>query len=98
MKLTLVTLIGWAQVLFADGPRQILNGMTLYAVMQAKIVPGTAKHGLSGLLDSIEALEKESLTQAIILCVMLFTCVLWIFAAIQLGIAVLLWILFIWHH
>ncbi|KAF3933713.1 hypothetical protein ABW19_dt0203663 [Dactylella cylindrospora] len=89
---------GWAQILLADGPRQVLNGMTLYAVMQAKIVPGTQKDGLSGLLSSIKALEEESLTQAIILSVMLFTCVWWIFNFLQLALAVLLWIMFIWHH
>ncbi|KAK6343733.1 hypothetical protein TWF730_011322 [Orbilia blumenaviensis] len=89
---------GWAKVLLADGPRQVLNGMTLYAVMKAKIIPGTQKSGISGLLASIKALEEESLTQAIILSVMLFTCVWWIFTFLCLAMAALLWIMFIWHH
>ncbi|KAK6526148.1 hypothetical protein TWF281_011184 [Arthrobotrys megalospora] len=89
---------GWAQTLLADGPRQVLNGMTLYAVMKAKIIPGTQKSGISGLLASIKALEEESLTQAIILSVMLFTCVWWILTLLSLASAALLWIMFIWHH
>ncbi|KAF3905217.1 hypothetical protein ABW21_db0201794 [Orbilia brochopaga] len=98
MLFTYFSFQGWAQVLLADGPRQVLNGITLYAVMQAKIVPGAQKNGLSGLLSSIKALEDESATQAVILSVMLFTCVWWIFTALQLALAVLLWIMFIWHH
>ncbi|EWC46388.1 hypothetical protein DRE_04331 [Drechslerella stenobrocha 248] len=89
---------GWAQVLLADGPRQVLNGITLYAVMKAKIIPGTQKSGLNGLIASIKALEEESFTQAMILSVMLFTCVWWIFHFLQLALAVLLWVMFIWHH
>ncbi|KAK6508011.1 hypothetical protein TWF481_006430 [Arthrobotrys musiformis] len=98
MLFTYFAFKGWAQTLLADGPRQILNGMTLYAVMQAKIIPGTQKSGLSGLLASIKALEEESLTQAIILSVMLFTCVWWILTFLSLAFAVVLWIMFIWHH
>ncbi|KAF3223158.1 hypothetical protein TWF679_004353 [Orbilia oligospora] len=98
MLFTYFTFKGWAKVLLADGPRQILNGVTLYAVMKAKIIPGTTKSGFSGLLASIKALEEESLTQAIILSVMLFTCVWWILTFLSLAFAVLLWIMFIWHH
>ncbi|KAK6537168.1 hypothetical protein TWF694_011365 [Orbilia ellipsospora] len=97
MLFTYFSFKGWAQVLLADGPRQVLNGITLAAVIQAKIIPG-AKTGISGLFSSIAALEEESLTQAIILSVMLFTCVWWVFTVLQLAAAALLWIMFIWHH
>src|SRR5438270_9112 len=89
---------GWAEVLLADGPRQAINAITLYSVLQAKLIPGVDTKGISGLLSNIQHLANEDTTQAVILCAMLFTLVLWVWSFMLLCLSGILWLLFAWHH
>ena len=92
------------RILFAEGPRQAINAMTLYSVMQANLLP-SGKHAASNghtpivqFFVNIQLLADADREQAAILFGMLFTLIIWVFSALSLAIAVLMYILFLWHH
>ncbi|KXL47997.1 hypothetical protein M433DRAFT_50131, partial [Acidomyces richmondensis BFW] len=90
------------RVILAEGPRQYVNAMTLYAVMQAKIeVHGPTQDGHSSveqLFLNIESLFNDNMEQALILCSMLFTLVIWVISALCLIGATILYLVFLWHY
>ena len=92
------------RIVFAQGPRQLLNAQTLYAVMQADLVPAgdhAAKDGHSSISQfwvNIGILANHNREQAAILFGMLFTLVIWIFSVVSLLVACIFYITFLWHH
>ncbi|KAI9835866.1 MAG: hypothetical protein M1819_001764 [Sarea resinae] len=94
----------WLRTVFAEGPRQVVNGVTLYTVMRASIIPigqHAASDGHSGFTQffiNVESLAESSRTQAVILFSMLFTLVIWLISAFDLVLGCILYILFLWHH
>lgn len=90
------------RVILAEGPRQYVNAMTLYAVMQAKIeVHGPTQDGHSSveqLFLNIESLFDDNIEQALILCSMLFTLVIWVISALCLIGATIFYLVFLWHY
>ncbi|KAH8705060.1 hypothetical protein BGW36DRAFT_353487 [Talaromyces proteolyticus] len=94
----------WLRIIFADGPRQVLNAITLYSVLQLNLIPEgnhAAPEGTSPVAQffiNIKALAEKNYQQAVILFGMLFTLVIWVFAALSLFVSVVLYLIFLWHH
>ncbi|KAK2734511.1 hypothetical protein FQN57_001675 [Myotisia sp. PD_48] len=94
----------WLRVIFAEGPRQVINGITLYSVMQLSLIPQgelAAPKGTSPVAQffiNIEALAEKDTLQAVIFFAMLFTLVIWVIEFLCLVISVILYLLFLWHH
>ncbi|KAL8828837.1 MAG: hypothetical protein Q9191_002356 [Dirinaria sp. TL-2023a] len=94
----------WLRIVFAEGPRQIINAVTLYTVMQAKLVP-VGQHAATGsnlpvgqFFINIRILAASNREQATILFGMLFTLIIWLFSALGLALAILFYVVFLWHH
>ncbi len=96
--------LAWLRIVFAEGPRQVINALTLYSVMQANLVPvgeHAPKEGDSPAAQffiNIRILANQNKEQAAILFGMLFTLVVWVVTALSLALAALCYILFLWHY
>lgn len=94
----------WLRVCFAEGPRQALNAITLYSVMQLNLIPEgkhAATDGHSAVVQffyNIEALAEKNQQQAVVLSGMLFTLVIWVFSMLSFISSIILYLLFLWHH
>ncbi|PGH19272.1 hypothetical protein AJ80_04139 [Polytolypa hystricis UAMH7299] len=94
----------WLRVVFAEGPRQAINGITLYSVMEANLIPkgeNTAPEGTSSVSQfflNIKTLADKDMRQAVILSAMLFTLVIWVVSFISFLLSVILYLLFLFHH
>ncbi|KAI4121364.1 MAG: hypothetical protein LQ338_006405 [Usnochroma carphineum] len=94
----------WMRIVFAEGPRQLLNAQTLYSVMQADLVPAgdhAAKDGHSPIAQfwsNLQILASHNKEQAAILFGMLFTLIIWLFSVISLLLACIFYVTFLWHH
>ena len=92
------------RICFAEGPRQVINALTLYSVMRADLVPTgshAAKDGHTPIVQffvNVQILAGTEKEQAAILFGMLFTLVIWVFSALSLMLAVIFYIVFLWHH
>ncbi|KAH6696811.1 hypothetical protein F5X68DRAFT_238096 [Plectosphaerella plurivora] len=97
---TYFSLQSWIRVLLCSGPRQVINALTLYSVYNAKLSSQDAANVGEGFLEffrKIGGLATESYQQALILSGMVFTLVVWVFSALFLLIAVLLYVFFLWQ-
>ncbi|KAF2485708.1 hypothetical protein BDY17DRAFT_241978, partial [Neohortaea acidophila] len=90
------------RVVLAEGPRQAVNAMTLYAVMQADLINGGATtdgHShIQQFFINLGAIADKNYEQAAIYASMLFTLVIWVFSALCLICAGLLYLVFLWHY
>lgn len=99
-----LTSLAWLRIVFAEGPRQVINALTLYSVMQANLVPvgeHAPKKGGSPVAQffiNVRILANHNKEQAAILFGMLFTLVIWAIAALSLLLAAWCYILFLWHY
>lgn len=96
--------IAWLRILFAEGPRQVINAITLYTVMKANLIP-EGQHAANGgkspiaqFFLNVRILADANNQQAAILFGMLFTLIIWVFAAFGLILACLFYVIFLWHH
>jgi hypothetical protein len=97
----LLTCQAWIRIIFCQGPRQVVNAVTLYSVFQAKLDPSKADNAGSAFVTffkNIGLLAEENNQQAVILGGMTFTLVIWVFGALSLIMAMLFYILFLWHY
>ena len=92
------------RIIFAEGPRQVINALTLYSVMQLNLIP-EGKHAANGgrsavaqFFINVQVLANSNKQQAVILFSMLFTLIIWVISALSLAIAALMYISFLWHH
>ena len=82
----------------------IINAITLYSVMQLDLVPigqHSASDGHTPVVQffvNVQILANKDREQAAILFGMLFTLIIWVFSALSLILAVLFYILYLWHH
>jgi hypothetical protein len=91
--------------IFADGPRQVINAITLYSVMQMDLMPG-GKHaahddGTSSVgqfFNNVKILAEDNNLQAVVLFGMLFTLVIWVLSVLKLISAIVLYLIFLFHH
>ena len=94
----------WLRILLAEGPRVVINGITLYAYAEAKIVPKQDQDTLKGESPFVQfwknfgVLAEEDKLQTAIIIGMLWTCLIWIISAISLAMSVILYLIFLWHH
>ena len=88
--------------MFAEGPRQIINAVTLYTVMKANLIPvgqHAASQGhtpIAQFFVNVQILADADKQQAVILFGMLFTLVIWVFTAFGLILACLFYVIFLW--
>ncbi|OXV08073.1 hypothetical protein Egran_04164 [Elaphomyces granulatus] len=94
----------WLRIVFADGPRQVVNAVTLYSVAKLNLIPEgghAAPNGTSPVAQfflNIKVLADKNIQQALVLLGMLFTLIIWVFAALCLLLSVVLYLLFLFHH
>ncbi|KAK5163902.1 Potassium transporter [Saxophila tyrrhenica] len=92
---------GALRVIICEGPRQVVNGLTIGSLFESKLINQKAtqdKEPLDQFFLNIKALADENLQQVLILGSMLFTLIIWIFSAICLAIAAILYLVFLWHY
>ncbi|WPG98530.1 Hypothetical protein R9X50_00132100 [Acrodontium crateriforme] len=92
---------GAVRVVLAEGPRQAVNGMTLYAVLRADLVQNLKNNQRSAFEQffvNIQTLAESNIKQALVISSMLFTFIVWVFSALSLIIAIVLYITFLWHY
>lgn len=97
----LLTIQAWIRIIFCQGPRQVINALTLYSVFRAKLDPTNANDvgsTLLGFFKNIGILAQQQHQQAVILSGMTFTLVIWVFGALSLLLAVLFYVFFLWHY
>ena len=95
----------WMNTIFADGPRQVINGITLYSVMKLDLLPGgantTSDKDTSPILqffNNVKILAEDNNLQAVVLFGMLFTLIIWVLSVLKLASAVILYLVFLFHH
>lgn len=95
----------WMNTIFADGPRQVINAITLYSVMKMDLLPGgenaSKDNGTSPILqffNNVKILAEDNNLQAVVLFGMLFTLVIWVLSVLKLASAVILYLVFLFHH
>lgn len=82
----------------------MVNALTLWSVLQADLVPvgeHAASHGRSSFEQfwlNVEALAQANREQAVIIFTMLFTFVIWVICALSLIVALVLYLVFLWHY
>ncbi|KAK5361324.1 Potassium transporter [Exophiala xenobiotica] len=94
----------WLRIVFAEGPRQAVNAITLYSVLKLKLIP-VGEHapddGHSPVVQffvNIGILADSNHLQAVVLFGMLWTLVIWVISMISFIVSVILYLLFLWHH
>jgi hypothetical protein len=91
----------WIRIIFCQGPQKVINALTLWSVFKANLNPKSASNVGQGFVEffkNIEILASRNNQQAVILSGMVFTLVIWAFAALSLILAVLFYIFFLWHY
>ncbi|MCJ1387571.1 hypothetical protein MMC18_000414 [Xylographa bjoerkii] len=94
----------WLRIIFAEGPRNAINAMTLYSVMQADLVPvgdhatSNGHNAFTQFFYNLMVLAKSNGEEAAVLFGMLFTLIIWVISAISLAVACVLYVMFLWHH
>jgi hypothetical protein len=92
-------------VIVAQGPRIAINAITLWAVMQANLIPVGAhaapknRSKFVQFFMNIEIMAKTGNKQeTVIYFTMLFSLIIWVIAALSLLLSVLFYLFFLWHH
>ncbi|EKD16672.1 uncharacterized protein L3040_001411 [Drepanopeziza brunnea f. sp. 'multigermtubi'] len=89
----------WIRIIFCQGPRQVLNALTLWAVVKSfDSTAGNAGSTILKFFENVEKLADENHLQAVVYSGMLFTLVIWAFGALCLLLSALFYILFLWHY
>ena len=91
-------------IIVAQGPRIAINAMTLYAVMQAQLLP-VGDHAAEDrsnfeqfFVNIKEMVNNGNKQESVIYFTMLFSLFIWVIAALGLIISALLYIFFLWHY
>ncbi|SPO04956.1 uncharacterized protein DNG_07641 [Cephalotrichum gorgonifer] len=90
----------WIRVLICSGPRQVINALTLYGVYTTDLGGNqnmSIDRSLVNFWETIQKLAEENLQQVVILLGMAFTLIIWAFSALFLIMAILFYVLFLWH-
>ncbi|CAL5868774.1 uncharacterized protein PFLUO_LOCUS3001 [Penicillium psychrofluorescens] len=95
----------WMTTVFADGPRQVLNGITLYSVAKMDLLPGGENaqkdddaSGFSQFFNNLKLMADDNVLQLVVLLGMLFTVIIWIISALRLASAIVLYLIYLFHH
>ena len=87
----------WARVLFAEGPRVVVNILTLVSVICADLIPDHEAEALSAIRPFFENLYDHNQVQALIVGTMTFTTIFWLFTVMQLTIACIMYLCYLIH-
>lgn len=91
-------------IIVAQGPRIAINAMTLYAVMQAQLLPvgehaSEDRSSFEQFFMNIKAMiETGNKQETIVYFTMLFSLVIWVIAALGIIISCVLYVFFLWHY
>jgi hypothetical protein len=92
-------------VILAQGPRIAINAMTLWAVMQAQLIPEgdhatpKGKSPVAQFFLNIETMVQQGNKQeTVIYFTMLFSLVIWVIAFLSLFFSLLFYVFFLWHY
>jgi hypothetical protein len=91
----------WLRIVFADGPRQAINALTLYSVAQLNLIPEgrlAAPKGTPAITQFFHNIQALDTQRALVLFGMLFTVIIWVFATLSLLLSVALYSLFLFHY
>lgn len=94
----------WLRIVLAEGPRAVIIGITLVSYTQANFLPvgdHASPHGESPFVQfwlNVGYLVQNNKMQAAVVFGMLWTCFIWIISALSLGVSVILYLIFLWHH
>ncbi|KAJ5669729.1 hypothetical protein N7462_010799 [Penicillium macrosclerotiorum] len=88
----------WLNLVFADGPRQVINAITLWSVMKSDLLPGGRMRRRMTFFNNVKILAEENNLQAVVLIGMLFTLVIWVLSILKLASAIVLYLIFLFHH
>lgn len=94
----------WLRILIAEGPRVVINAMTLVAYAEANIIPTgehSAPRGQSPFVQfwkNIGTLAEQDKLQVAIIFGMLWTTLIWLISFLSLAVSIILYLLFLWHH
>ncbi|KGO69214.1 hypothetical protein PITC_096270 [Penicillium italicum] len=105
LRKLLTAFLACMNTIFADGPRQVLNAITLYSVMQMDLVPGgkntahdDGSSSVAQFFNNVKILAEQNTLQAVVLFGMLFTLIVWVLSVLKLISAIVLYLLFLFHH
>lgn len=91
-------------IILAQGPRMAINAITLWAVVEAQLIPvgdhaSEDHNSFVQFFRNIESLAQNGNRQeTVIYFAMLFSLLIWVIAALSLLISFLFFIFFLWHH
>lgn len=91
-------------IIIAQGPRIAINAMTLYAVMQAQLLPvgehaSEDRSGFEQFFMNIKAMiETGNKQETVVYFTMLFSLVIWVIAALGIIISCIFYVFFLWHY
>jgi hypothetical protein len=91
-------------IIVAQGPRIAINALTLYAVMQAQLLPvgehaSEDRSGFEQFFMNIKTMIATGNKQeTVVYFTMLFSLVIWVIAALGIIISCILYIFFLWHY
>ncbi|KAE9990200.1 hypothetical protein Vi05172_g4099 [Venturia inaequalis] len=92
---------GAIRLLAADGPRQVVNAITLWSVVNSELINANAdnvkRNGFDQFFHNLQVLGESDKKQVIILSSMAFTLIIWALFMLFLILAFLLYIVFLWH-
>jgi Fungal potassium channel len=95
----------WLRVVFADGPRRVVNGWNLLVVTQLNLFPingeefeKTGRSAITQFFFNIQALAKKDSRRTLVLFGMLFTEITWVLTALSLLLSVALYLLFLFYY
>ncbi|TQS35777.1 hypothetical protein Golomagni_03792 [Golovinomyces magnicellulatus] len=90
----------WIRTIFCQGPRQVINALTLYSVLNLEydLNQPDIGTGIMTLFKNIGVLAEKDRHQVLILSGMVFTLIIWGFGALSLFLAMVAYMLFLWHY
>lgn len=89
---------GWIRIIFAEGPRVVINTLTFISVTKADTIHQKSALGyMDKFGQNVSVLYEENMYQVFILGTMAFTTVMWILAVTRLLVASFLYMCFLWH-
>ncbi|TID20777.1 hypothetical protein E2P81_ATG05405 [Venturia nashicola] len=92
---------GAIRLLAADGPRQVVNAITLWSVVSSELINANAdnvkRSGFDQFFHNLQVLGESDKKQVIVLSTMAFTLIIWALFMLFLILALILYIVFLWH-
>lgn len=94
----------WIRILLAEGPRMVVNGLTIKALIEGHLLPAGANSPSQGhtpvaqFFVNFQILMQTNRNQAIVLLGMAWVCLIWVISFISFVIAICMYLLFLWHH